>query len=165
MKAVYILGIVLSILFLFVIGYFIEEVQSARYSSLYNYEYVGGYDNYNNSYYDNGSDQTFIGAIVSFFFFTFFIFVGIVGLIKVKTSSNKVISIIGLSLSTIFFFWNILVMISPGSLSYNEVGGGFGFYSIVMLAFMIVGLVQAIRFSKREISADLDITNGDLLDS
>jgi hypothetical protein len=79
-----------------------------------------------------------------------------------------VLSIIGLSLSGIYFFWNILVMVDPGSLSFDEVGGGFGFYSLVMLAFMIVGLVQAVRFSKRKASGNVNlphIEQRDLLDS
>ena len=148
MKAVYIVGIVLAFIFLFVIGFFVAEVESARFMSYYSYDYSNPYSNYN-SYADYGADDTFLGAIVSFFFFAFFILAGIMGLIKTKTKTNKVISIIGLSLSGIFFLWNLLVMVDPGALSYDEVGGGYVFYDLVMLAFMIVGLVQAVRYSKK----------------
>jgi len=164
MKALYIIGIVLSFIFLFVIGFFITEVESARYASFYNYSdsYSYGYSSY--SYTNYGEDETLLGAIVSFFFFTYFILVGIFGLIKTKTKTNKVLSIIGLSLSGIFFLWNLLVMVDPGALSYDEVGGGFGFYSFVMMAFMIVGLVQAIKYEKRS-SVALTTSEGDILDS
>lgn len=148
MKALYIVGIVLSFIFMFVIGYFIQEVESARSFNYYNYNNPYGSYNYN-SYYNNGSEDTMMAAIISFFFFTFFIFTSIIGMIKVKTITNKVFSIIGLSISGIFFLWNLLVMFSPSSLSFDEVGGGWGFYSLVMLAFMIVGLVQAVKYSKR----------------
>lgn len=163
MKAVYIVGIVLSFIFLFVIAFFVAEAESARYMSYYNYDYSNPYSNYS-SYQDYGADDTFLGAIVSFFFFAYFILAGIMGLIKTKTKTNKVLSIIGLSLSGIFFFWNILVMIDPGSLSYDEVGGGYAFYSLVMLAFMIVGLVQAVRYSK-QLATNTSTTPTDILDS
>lgn len=150
MKALYIVGIVLSFIFIFVIGYFIQEVESAR--SFSSYDFSNPYGSYNyNSYYNNGSDDTMMAAIVSFFFFAFFIVASIIGLIKVKTNTNKVLSIIGLSISGIFFLWNLLVMFSPSSLSFDEVGGGWAFYSLIMLAFMIVGLVQAVKYSKRGI--------------
>lgn len=157
-----IVGIVLSVIFLFVIGFLITEVESARYSSYYGYDY-SSYNSY--SSYDNGSDDTMMGVIVSFFFFAFFILAGILGLIKVKTTTNKVFSIIGLSITGIFFLWNILMMMSPGSLSYDEVGVGFAFYSIIMLAFMIVGLVQAVKYSKMQAVASNPVASTDVLDS
>lgn len=163
MKALYIVGIVLSVIFMFVIGFFIGEVESARYMSYYDYSNPYGSYNYN-SYYNNGSEDTMLAAIVSFFFFAFFILAGILGLIKVKTKTNKVLSIIGLSFSGIFFLWNFLVMLSPSSLSFDEVGGGWGFYSLMMLAFMIVGLVQAVKYSKRRVAMNSP-QSVDVLDS
>lgn len=170
MKAFYITGIVLSVIFMFVIGYFIDEVESARYSSYYYNSYSNPYDtyssysSYNYNSYDSGADETMAAAIVSFFFFVFFILTSIFGLIKVKTTTNKVLSIIGLSISGIFFFWNFLVMFSPSSISFDEVGGGWGFYSLIMLAFMIVGLVQAIRYAKRS-KGRSQTPSTDILDS
>ncbi len=162
MKALYIVGIVLSVIFLFVIGFFIAEVESARYMSYYN-----SYDSYYNSYssYDNGSDDTMMAGIVSFFFFAFFILSAILGLIKVKTTTNKVFSIIGLSISGVFLLWNFLMMSSPGSLSFDEVGVGFAFYCFIMLAFMIVGLVQAIKYAKSNGVVASSVSSTDMLDS
>ena len=164
MKALYIVGIVLSFIFLFVIGFFIAEVESARYMSYYDYSDPYSYNYGYSSYTNYGEDDTLLGAIVSFFFFAFFILAGILGLIKTKTKTNKVLSIIGLSLSGIFFFWNILVMVDPGALSYDEVGGGYILYSLVMLAFMIVGLVQAVRYAKRSSVVPV-VSTDDVLDS
>jgi hypothetical protein len=84
---------------------------------------------------------------------------------KTKTKTNKVISIIGLSLSGIYFLWNLLVMFDPGSLSYDEVGGGYVFYSLVMMAFTIVGLVQAVKYSKQSSVTTSTVTTQDVLDS
>ena len=165
MRALYIVGIVLSVVFLFVIAFFVAEVESARYMSYYNYDYNNTYSSYSyNSFSNYGSDETMTAAIVSFFFFVYFILTSIFGLIKVKTKTNKVLSIIGLCISGIFFLWNLLVMIDPGSLSFDEVGGGWAFYSLIMLAFMIVGLVQAVRFLKRAATI-MDPSNSDILDS
>lgn len=167
MKAVYIVGIVLSVIFLFVIGFFVAEVESARYSNFYNsynsYDPYGSYNSY--SSYSSGSDETMMGAIVSFFFFAFFIFAGIIGMVKVKTTTNKIFSIIGLSISGIFFLWNLLMMFSPSSLSFDEVGIGFVFYCFIMLAFMIVGLVQAIKYSKSNGTVISPVGSTDMLDS
>ncbi len=168
MKALYIIGIVLSVIFMIVIGYFVEEVESARFSSLYynysSYNSYSSYSSYNYGSYNSGSDETMMAAIVSFFFFVYFILTSIFGLIKVKTSTNKVFSIIGLSISGIFFLWNFLVMVSPSSISFDEVGGGWGFYSLIMLAFMIVGLVQAVRYAKRS-QVVPQMASTDILDS
>ncbi|MDG1330681.1 MAG: hypothetical protein P8P74_00010 [Crocinitomicaceae bacterium] len=165
MKALYIVGIVLSFIFLFVIGFFIAEVESARFMSYYDYDPYS-YSSYGyNSYTNYGEDETLLGAIVSFFFFAFFILAGILGLIKTKTKTNKVLSIIGLSLSGIFFLWNLLVMVDPGAISYDEVGGGFVFYSLVMMAFMIVGLVQAVRYAKQSSVNPSAVPQQDILDS
>lgn len=164
MKALYIVGIVLSFIFLFVIGFFIAEVESARFMSYYDYSDPYSYNYSYSSYSNYGEDETLLGAIVSFFFFAFFIFAGIMGLIKTKTKTNKVLSIIGLCFSGIFFFWNILVLVDPGALSYDEVGGGYVFYDLIMLAFMIVGLVQAIKYAKQP-SGNVASVTGDVLDS
>lgn len=162
MKALYIIGIVLSVIFLFVIGFFVAEVESARYMSYYDYDY-SSYNSY--SYQNNSSEDTMMAAIVSFFFFVFFIMSAILGLIKVKTKTNKVFSIIGLSISGIFFLWNLLVMIDPGALSFDEVGVGFAFYSLIMLAFMIVGLIQGVKYAKLKRVEAKSVISADVLDS
>lgn len=155
-KAFYISAIALSFIFLCVCGYYIEEVDSARalesfsyYSSSYGDSYNYGYSSYN-AYEGLAEDYTSEAALVSIFFFLFFITTDILGLLKVKTKTVKILGIIGVSLTGIMLIWDLLIISSPSNLSFDEVGGGFAFYALIILAFSIVGLVQAVRFSKNE---------------
>ena len=146
MKAFNIVGIILSLLFFCITGYYVAEVAKARFDFLYSD--VGYYNGYvsNNS----GALTTEIG-VWSLLFFLFFLMLFIFNLIKVKTKTSKVFSIIGLSFTVIFFLWNTAMLISPSSISFDEVGGGWIFYSLIMFAFSIVGLVQAVRYVNRVI--------------
>ena len=167
-RAFYIIGIVFSVFFLFVITYYTEEVSSARIDYLFS-DY-GDYSSYGYNSYSSSSykDLTFEASLWSLFFFLTFITIDLLGLLKVKTTTTKVLSIIGLSFSGLFLLWNFAVMASPGSLSFDEVSPGWGFYCLVMLAFGIVGLVQSVRYSKRKVTSDSIQGNSeskDLLDS
>lgn len=136
-------------------GYYAEEVDSAKWSSFYqslstSYDDYGGY-NYGYDAYDyEADDLTVTAALWSLFFFLSFIAIDILGLLKIKTATVKVFSIIGLSLSFIFLLWNFAVMADPGSLSFDEVYPGWVLYCLIMLAFSIVGLVQSVRYHKRQ---------------
>jgi hypothetical protein len=161
-KALYIVGIVFSVIFLILTFGYAEEVSNARYSS-YFYDY---------NYYDYGSsasDLTMSAALWSLFFFLSFITIDLLGLIKVKTKTTKVLSIIGLSLSGMFLLWNFAVLSSPGSLSFDEVSPAWVFYCLAMLAFTIIGLIQSIRFGRKasavEANQPVSTEPKDLLDS
>lgn len=148
-KAFYIVGIVFSVIFLIVTGYYSEEVSSAKWSSFYSSMYDYDYLDYGYSSYDSSSeykDLTFTAALWSLFFFLCFIAIDLLGMIKIKTKTTKVLSIIGLSFSGIFLFWNFAVMASPGSMSFDEVSPAWGLYCLIMLAFTIIGLVQSVRY-------------------
>ena len=151
-RAFYIVGIVFAVIFFFFCGYYIAEVESARsaylYDSFYGYSDYG-YGSYYSSYTHNyASDYTEEAALWSIFFFLLFITIDLLGLLKVKTKTTKIMSIIGLSISGIFLLWNFGVLADPGAMSFDEVGGAWILYSFIMLAFSIVGLTQAVRFSK-----------------
>lgn len=170
-KAIYIIGIVFAFIFIGICGYYAEEVSSARFNALfssYNYsDYsYGGYSSYDSS----SSDLTMEAGLWSLFFILFFITMNLIGLIKVKTRTSKVISIIGLSFSAIILFWDFAVMASPGAMSFDEVSPAWIFFALTMLAFAIVGLIQSVRYANRSsntrgtvktVSAD----SSDLLDS
>lgn len=153
-KAFYIVGIVFSVILMIITFYYADEVHSARmdalWDDLYSYDY-GGYNSYSYSYssYDRDNDLTEEAALWSVFFILSFIAIDLLGLLKVKTKTTKVLSIIGLSLSGIFLFWSFGVMSSPGSMSFDEVAPGWLFYCLTMTAFTIIGLVQSIRYSKK----------------
>lgn len=145
MRAFYIIGIILSVVFVIVTGYFLEEYQSARWSY---YDYTYGSSGNDTMYYKM-REITFTWAVVSLFFFLYYIAVDIVGLIKIKRATTKVLSIIGLSISGIMLAWNFLVMSSPSGISVDEVGGAWVLYAFMYLAFSIVGLVQAVKWRNR----------------
>ena len=170
-KAFYIVGIVFSIIFLFMGAYYAEEVSSAKWSSIFNsYSSYSDYGySYGSLFEDDYKDITVTAGLWSLFFFASFITIDLMGLLKVKTKTTKIFSIIGLSLSGIFLLWNFGVLSSPGSMSFDEVYPGWAFYCLVMLAFGIVGLVQSVRYSKAQNNVGMSPANttdkGDLLDS
>jgi len=173
-KAFYIVGIVFAVIFLFLGAYYSEEVSSAKWDSFfgdYSYNYSSSYDygySYGSSNYSNLDEEYTIEAgLWSIFFFLAFTAITLLGLLKIKTKTNKVLSIIGLSLTAIYLMWNFLMISSPGSISFDEVYPGWAMYCNIMLAFSIVGLVQSIRFAKRsKIPGGTTISDAkDLLDS
>lgn len=162
-KAFYISGIVLSIVFIAIGTYYADEVLSAKYWDLFSYsDYDFGYGS--SSRY---KDLTIEGGLWSLFFFLFFIASDLLGLIKIKTTTSKVLSIIGLSISGILLLWNFVMMFSDGGITYDEVFPAYIFYCVMMLAFSIVGLVQSVRYAKKIKSGSKGsvVENKDLLDS
>jgi hypothetical protein len=157
-KAFYISSLVLSVLFSVIILYYIDLVSSARYSDIYSSYGYGG------SYYDSGSSKTEEAGLISLFFFLFFITTFLLGLIKIKRVTNKVLSIIGLSLTALFLLWDLVMLSSPSSVSFDEVGIGFFFFTPVIVAFSIVGIVQSSRFKRQGVLYKQKVES-DLLDS
>lgn len=88
----------------------------------------------------------------------------LLGLINIKRVTNKVLSIIGLSLAALFLLWDLVMLSSPSNLSFDEVGIGFFFFTLVIVAFSIVGIIQSNRF-KREGVQYKQKMESDLLDS
>ncbi|MES2589385.1 MAG: hypothetical protein V4622_10420 [Bacteroidota bacterium] len=145
-----ILGLVFTLVFGIVILYYMSEVQDARFESLYSslssstyssYPYSSPYSSYS-SYSDSYSSLTEEAGVICLFFFLFFLYQFIFNLVKVKTKTSKVISIIGLSITGIFLLWDLLMIGDGGALSFDEVGAGFILFCMISLAFSIVGLVQ-----------------------
>lgn len=163
-KALYIIGIVLSVTFLFITGYYAAEVSSARIASLFSNSYdfddlyssITGYDG-------TYKELTVEAALWSIVFFLAFLFIDIMGLVKVKTMTAKVLSIIAIAVTGIFLLWDLGVMSSPGSMSFDEVSPAWAFYCFMVLAFSIVGLIQSVRFEKRK-SIGASKESKDLLD-
>jgi hypothetical protein len=163
-KTLYILGIVFSVVFFIVIAYYIEEVNSARYADFSSA--LNAYDPYGyNSYYsyDSSTGITSEAGIISVLFILFFVTMDILGLLKIKTRTIKVLSIIGLSMSGLFLLSAIVMLSDPGAMSFDEAGPGFWLYALLTLAFSITGLIQSIQFAKKKRSGGN--TSNDLLDS
>lgn len=167
-KALYSIGIVFSVVFFCVAAYYIEEVSTAEsiafVSSMSRY---GGYDAFDASYAtmleEGAAGFTMEAGTISLFFFGYFLFTDLMGLLRVKTRTMRVLAIIGLSLGAVFLVWDCMMLTSPRALGFDEVGPGFLLYALIALAFSIVGLVQSVRFSKH--GNRLGSPRQDLLDS
>ncbi|PKP23247.1 MAG: hypothetical protein CVU05_00370 [Bacteroidetes bacterium HGW-Bacteroidetes-21] len=148
MRVLFIIAMALSLGFIIADFYYMEEVSSARYSSYYDtynsdpYDY-SGYNSY--SAYDNDDDITEEAGVVTMMFFLGFTVLFILSLVKLKTKTVKVFSIIGLSLSFIMILWDGLMISSPSHISFDETGLGWVAYGLFMLAFTIIGTVHAFR--------------------
>lgn len=155
-KAFYISSLVLSVLFSVIVLYYIDLVASTRYSYLYTGD-IG-------LSYNSGSGETEEAGLISLFFFLFFATTFLLGLIKIKRVTNRVLSIIGVSLTALFLLWDLVMLSSPSGLSFDEVGIGFFFFIPVIVAFSIVGIVQSNRFKKQGVLYKQKVES-DLLDS
>lgn len=109
------------------------------------YSSYDDYDYYN--YYEQAESGTRTGGIVSVFYMLIAISAFLLALMKIKTKTMKVISIIGLSLGGIFLLWGMLPMVSPGAVSFDEIGAAFVLAGIALLALHIVGAVHAFKTS------------------
>ena len=143
LRAFQIVALVFSVIFLIVALVYIEEASHERWSSYYNpYDSYGSYSSYGRS---SSHDASYMGGILSLVFLLLFAAVHILSMIKIKTTTMKVISIIGISLTGIGLLLSFLVISSPGASSYDEVGPVFVLYSLAAIAFHIVGTIHAFR--------------------
>jgi hypothetical protein len=152
---------VLSIIYILASLNFINAEGDAR-----NREWATRSEYYNNSFYDEytdpysyttsyeadgyeeeANDITRTAGIVSILFMLISAVVFLLALVRIKTTTMKVIAIIGLSISGLFMLWGFLPMTSPGGVSFSEVGPAFVIAATVVLAFHIVGVVQAFKTS------------------
>ncbi|MFT4602119.1 MAG: hypothetical protein ACI857_002305 [Arenicella sp.] len=138
MKAINIIGLCLAVIIMPVCVYFVIECERAGWSYWSDY-----------SYGPSRADVTLQGAGISIFIVGFFLFQSIANLVKVKTTSSKVIGIISIVFMGIFFFINLAMVGSGGGATYDE-GGAFNFIAgLMMIAFSIVFLVQTINYEKK----------------
>ena len=149
MKAFNIVGIVLVIILVIVCGYYIDEVSSARWSSFYSsYDY--GYGSSYGYYGRSASDLTVEAGLIMLLFVLFYAGLYVANIVKVKTTTSKVLTIIGMSLTFIMLCWTGLMLSSPGGISFDEVGPVYIIWGIINLAFAIVLLVQAVKFDNKK---------------
>lgn len=143
MRSLYITAMGLTVLFFILVVYFANEVHAARMENLFR---SFGSD----SYYDFMSDRrdadiTFNAGLVSLFYLLVILFTQIMTLVKLRTTTMLVLTIIGLVFSVIMLAWDALMMSSPTHISFDEVGVAFLGYGLIILSFSIVGTVHAFR--------------------
>ena len=148
LRGFYIAITVLWLIFIIYSAFMIDEVHSAKWRYYDSYSYGGSYSN-PYDYGDSYSELTFTAAVVSLFMFLICVTVEILTLVKLKSKTMKVLSIIGLSLTGIMLFIDGVMMTSPGGASFDEAGPVFVIFGIVQLAFSIVGIIHAFKFEGR----------------
>jgi hypothetical protein len=155
MRAFFISTVVLSLIYILAAFAIRDKVDTARtmswisydyddysYDTDYSYDY--GYDS--SSMYDEEAEEgTRMGGIISVLFMLISAGVFVLALLKIKTQTMKVISIIGLSLSGLFLLWGMLPLASPDSVSFDEIGAAFGLAGIALLGLHIVGMIHAFK--------------------
>lgn len=148
MRIFYIVAMCLTIAFFSVCGYYSEQVSSAKYNA-YDYSYNSSdpysYNSYNNYDYSKDDGITQEAGYITMAFFLMYVVLYLLSIIKIKTTTMKVFSIIGLSLTGIFMIWDSIMISSPSSISFDETAPGWIFYGVVMLAFLIVGTIHSFR--------------------
>jgi len=150
MRITYILSILVSLFFCLMIFDYIVRVHDARQDQLWEMmnNYSSGADSYSSySSYDDERDNrlTAEAGLMSLFFFLFFLALGILTLIKLKTKTMKIISIIGLALTVIMSVWSMVMMGSPGAISFDEVGIVWVLYTVIFLTFSVIGTIHAFK--------------------
>lgn len=148
MKAMNIIGIVLTVVLGVVTAYYVDEVSSAYWDSFFSsLDYGSDY-----GFYDYGrspGDLTFEAGLFMMLFILFYSALYISNIVKVKTTTTKVLTIIGMSLTFIMLLWDVLMLISPRGISFHEVGPVYIIWGVINLAFCIVLLVQAVKYGNR----------------
>lgn len=152
MRFYFIAACVLSLIYVVATVAIAEEVREARRSSwsVPDYSYGNDYYDYDYSYSDysdDSDDATRMGGIVSVLYMGLCLTAFLLALMKIKTQTMKVISIIGLSIAGLFLLWAMLPLASPGSVSFDEVAPAFMLAGIALLALHIVGIVHAFKTS------------------
>ena len=116
-RAIYIVGIAFSFLFIFVVAYYDSEVSKAKVGYLWsNFDVYGG-DLYSSGY--EHKKLTVAAGMWSCLFFLMFIGIDIFGLVKINTKTTKVLGSVGLSVSGIFLLWNLGMISSPESITFD----------------------------------------------
>ena len=141
-RAFSIVAIVFGIILIILTIFYADEVRSARYNSWDSYSFES-YGSYSDSNEDDKLTQEM--GFISAGIFALFLFTYILYLVKVKTKTMKVFSIIGLSLTGIMLLWDFAMIASPGGISFTEVAPVWLLYSLIAIAFAIVGTIHSFR--------------------
>ena len=138
--------IIASFIFIVIYAIFIKTVSDAKLEVLLD---KLTYDPYSTPRYaDSFGDSiklTRNAGIICMLFLLFYAMVGVITLIKLKTKTMKIISIIGVSFTAIMLIWDLLVISSSGAITFDEVGRTYILFGLMQLSFSIVGTVHAFR--------------------
>lgn len=144
MRALYIIGILLSIVFAIVTLYFAEVYLqlSLSFTKYHGNENDGVLD----SIQINMNKIAATWMFVSLLFFIYFIVMDIIGLVRIKRKITKVLSVMGLLITGIMLSWAIVVISLTWKISVLEVVGMYLIYALLYFVFSIAGLIQAVKW-------------------
>jgi len=144
MKTVYVLAIVIACLFgVFIIYNSLAEVE-LRYESYQHWEDL----NYSENTYKKLKILSFNSSLLSLPFIAFYALIFSLTFNSIKTTTSKVINILGISFSGIILLVTLLPVVDPGKISFEELSYLLIPYTLAMLAFSIVNLIQVNRLNK-----------------
>lgn len=154
MRAINIIFIVLSFFFIIIMTAGTAGTRSERSRYYDRMTYSQNIDPYGYDSYDYGDPayvtSTYVAVGMSMGFFVFAIVFSILNVTLVKTKTSRVLGIIGLSLTVLMTIWGIMALSSPRSMSFDEIGGAWVFYGVIMLTFSIIATVQAFRYHNQK---------------
>jgi hypothetical protein len=150
MRVFSIIAIVASLILVIGTVGFIHVVDSDRSAASYEMyssssSECGSSDSMYDSYRAEAASYTVIGTVFSLGILVFLETVYLFSLLKIKTKTMKIISIIGLSLCGILIFFSFIPISSPSACSFNEVGAFYTLFGIVSIALFIIGTIHAFR--------------------
>jgi hypothetical protein len=150
MRILYLVSHVVTIALISVSFYYIIQVSDAR-SDFYmqSYSSYDTYDPYGSAnYYDTGGTDEGVtqeAGFVMIAFMVFYLALQVLALIKIKSIAMKIMGIIGLVLTGIMLAWDAIMIGSPGSISFDEVGAVFILFGVIMLGFGVPGTIIAFK--------------------
>jgi hypothetical protein len=146
LRAFFISVIALSVFAALGCLFFIDEVAEYREASMTDSLTNTPYTTENFSYYHEQAGHITIAAGAStMFYFMIIETVFILSLVRLRKKTMKVIAIIAISLTAVMMLWDGLMISSPNAISFDEVGGAWIIYILIILAFSIVGTIQAFK--------------------
>lgn len=149
MRILHLIGLVASVGLVVATIYYANEVADARFDSymqMYSdYSYDDPYSSYSYDSYDRDNEITEEAGVTTIIFFVFFLALYVLSLMKIKTTTVKVFSIIVMSITAIMIAWALMMVSSPGGISFDEVGIAWLAYAALVLASGIVGTVHAFK--------------------
>jgi len=139
MRIFYGVSIALTLLLIGITFYFSSSIESVK------SEMFGTFENIDwDSIADRCDSLTAKAGMFSLVIMIFYELLHVFTLMKLKTTSMKVLSIIGLVITAAMLGFSILMFAFPGQVYFDEVVLAWYAYAVLILGYSIIGLIQAL---------------------
>lgn len=139
-----------------VIIYLMKLTDQARYR-----EIMASFPDPDGNYMHSSGDSigaiTTKAAMIMLLFLSFFIYLNIVNIIRVKTSITRSLGILGLTLIILGVLYDFLILASPRHISFDEGGLVYFIGAVLMCVFSIVFLIQSYKSNQNKQKTDSEI--------